>query len=479
MHSLVRKPLFPVSLGHFVGQHRPERALKVGRQLRLQHHGSAVLQRWHRFGDEVPVNGSANLVVLHLAVDEARVWVQVGSLEEERAEVEAFGLVVHAGRVHRQPLRLPHHLVHVLVPEARHVLTHLFREEPEEVHNVLGFAAELFAEFRVLGGDADGAGVEVALAHHDAAQRDQGRGGKAKLFGPEQRSHHHIATILELPVRLEADPGPEPVEHKSLVRLGQPQLPRQARPFHPSPRCGPRAAVAPGNGHVVGLGFCHPRRHHAHPHLGHELHAHVTQGLRVLQVVDELRQVLNRVDVVVGRGRDQTHTRRGAPALPNVRRHLETRQLATLTGFRPLRHLDLDLVAVCQVVRGDPETARRHLLDGRPPVVEKTHRVLPAFARVAARLQPVHGDGQGFVRLLADAAQAHGAGDKALHNRLHRLHLVQGHGRVRGVFEVKLEQAAKRHPCGLLVHQLRVGPVRVSAVVPGRVLEGHHVAGGV
>ena len=57
----------------------------------------------------------------------------------------------------------------------------------EEVDDVLGLAGELLAQLRILRGDADRAGVEMADAHHDAAERDQRRGGEAELLGAEQR----------------------------------------------------------------------------------------------------------------------------------------------------------------------------------------------------------------------------------------------------------------------------------------------------
>ena len=89
----------------------------------------------------------------------------------------------------------------------------LFREEPKKVDHVLGLARELFPELRVLGRNPDGARVEVALAHHDAPERDKGGGRKAKLFGPEERGHHHVAAVLELPVRLQPHAAPQVVQH--------------------------------------------------------------------------------------------------------------------------------------------------------------------------------------------------------------------------------------------------------------------------
>jgi hypothetical protein len=68
-----------------------------------------------------------------------------------------------------------------------------------------GFAGEFLAQLRVLGGNAHRAGVHVADAHHDAAQRHQRRGGKAELLGAQQRGDRHVAAGLELAVGLDHD----------------------------------------------------------------------------------------------------------------------------------------------------------------------------------------------------------------------------------------------------------------------------------
>ena len=83
------------------------------------------------------------------------------------------------------------------------------------------------------------------------------------------------------------------------------------------------------------------------------------------QVEDQLLEVLDRVDVVVRRRRDQAHARRGVADLADVLVHLVAGQLAALAGLRALGHLDLELVGVDEVVRGDAEAAGGHLLDRR------------------------------------------------------------------------------------------------------------------
>src|SRR5665647_3270328 len=92
-------------------------------------------------------------------------------------------------------------------PEAQQgqVLADLLGDELEEVHDEVGLPIELLAKGRVLGGDADRAGVKVADPHHDAAFDDQRRGRETELLRAQQRSDDDVATGLQLAVRLDDD----------------------------------------------------------------------------------------------------------------------------------------------------------------------------------------------------------------------------------------------------------------------------------
>src|SRR5205807_4059296 len=81
--------------------------------------------------------------------------------------------------------------------------------------------------------------------------------------------------------------------------------------------------------------------------------------------VDQLRQVLDRVDVMVRRRRDQLDAGRGVAQLSNVFRYLAPRQLAAFAGLGALRDLDLQHLGARQVLGGYAEAARGHLLDLR------------------------------------------------------------------------------------------------------------------
>ena len=145
-------------------------------------HRRAAVERGLRFLDQLAIEDVVDLVVLRLAPVEADA-VRRDRLGEQLGEVEALGLPVLDHLALVEHLHLADHLVEGAVAHRRHELAHLFGDEEEEVDDVLGLAGEFRAQHRVLRRDADRAGVEMALAHHDAAGRDQRRGREAELVG--------------------------------------------------------------------------------------------------------------------------------------------------------------------------------------------------------------------------------------------------------------------------------------------------------
>ena len=128
-------------------------------------------------------------------------------------------------------------------------------------------------------------------------------------------------------------------------------------------------------------------------------------------------------------------------------------QLSALAGLGALRHLDLQLVGVDQVIGGDAEAGRGDLLDrAAPPVAVGIAReaglVFAALAGVGLGADAVHGDRQRLVGFLADGAERHGAGGEALDDLGRRLDFLERHRR--GGF-LELHQAAQRAQVAALV----------------------------
>ncbi len=390
----------------------------------------------------------------------------------------------------------------VRTPSCGHDRPRFLGDEEEEVDDVLGAALEPRAQHRVLRRDADRAGVEVALPHHDAAFGDQRRGREAELVGAEQRADDDVAAGLHLAVGLDADAAAQAVEHQRLLRLGEAELPRRAGMLDRAPRRCAGAAVVAGDHDVVGLRLGDAGGDRADADLGDELDADARLLVRVLQVVDQLRQVLDRIDVVVRRRRDQADAGHREAELADVVADLAARQLAALARLGALRHLDLQLVGGDEVLGGDAEAARGDLLDLRAQRVARLQRVvgddvaladdvaevrafgdrlaaqlgavarriLAAFAGVRLAADPVHRHCQRRVRLGRDRAERHRAGGEALDDLLGRLDLVD-RDRL-GRIDDELEQAAQRHVAlGLVVDEARVFLVGLEAVRAHAVLQ--------
>ena len=91
-----------------------------------------------------------------------------------------------------------------------------------------GWPANFFRKHRVLRRNADGAGIEMAFPHHDAAFDDQRRGRKPEFFRAQQRGDGDITPGLHLPVGLDPDAAAQIVEHKRLMCFRQAQFPGNA-----------------------------------------------------------------------------------------------------------------------------------------------------------------------------------------------------------------------------------------------------------
>ena len=430
--------------------------------------------------DQAHVQGLAQAMVLRVHMQAGHIGRR-GRLGQQTAEIQALGLPMVDALLHVQQVRTADQIVEAADTQLRHDLAGFLGHEEEVVHHVLGLATELLAQHRILCGHPHRAGVQVALAHHDAAFDHQGRRGKTEFIGPQERTDHHVAAGLHLAISLHADAAAQTVEHQRLLRLGQAQFPGRARMLDGRPRRSARTAVMAGDHHMVGLALGHTGGNRAHTHFTHQLHADVGARVGVLQVVDELRQVFNRIDVVVRRRADQAHARHRVAQEADVVGYLAAGQLAALAGLGTLGHLDLDLVRAGQVLGGHAKAARGHLLDLGAQAVAFLHfvvgldhtlahhvrhlgaggdldalelvavagRVFTALARVALAADAVHGQGQRGVRLGGDRAQRHRPGGESLDDLGCGLHFVQRNGFRR--IHLELEQAAQRHMAAALV----------------------------
>ena len=118
---------------------------------------------------------------------------------------------------------------------------------------------------------------------------------------PSKRRNDHIAARLHLAVDLYHDAVAKPVEEQDLLGFGQPQFPRRTAVLDGGERRRARPAVVAGDQHDIGMRFRDPGSDCADADLGDELDVHARPRVGILEVVDQLGEVLNRVDVMVRR----------------------------------------------------------------------------------------------------------------------------------------------------------------------------------
>ena len=199
---------------------------------------------------------------------------------------------------------------------------------------------------------------------------------------------------------------------------------------------------------LVGGTLGHAGSNGADAGLADQLDRHARAGVGVLKVKDQLCQVLDGVDVVVRRRRDQADAGRGLTDLGDPGVDLLAGQVAALAGLGALGHLNLNLKGAAQVAARHAKARACHLLDRGVLGVAVGQRglatrVLAALARVGTAMQAVHGDSHALVRLFADGAVRHGAGVKAADDVERGLHLVECHrGAAAGI---KVQQVAQAH----------------------------------
>ena len=260
----------------------------------------ALLDHLARLVDQRPVERIVEDRLLGADAPQRRARRQLGH-RQQRREVDAARLPVVDCARRLEQVGPPDQLVHGAQTEAREDPAHLLGDKVEEVDDVLGRAGEALAQNRVLRGDADRTRVEMAGAHHDAASRDQRGGAEAHLVRAEDRRDHDIATRLQLAVGLDVDARAQVVEQQRLLRLGEADLPGQPAREDRGERRGAGAAIVAGDQHMVGVRLRDPCGDRADADLRDELDRDARTRVRAAQVVDQLLEILDRVDVVVGR----------------------------------------------------------------------------------------------------------------------------------------------------------------------------------
>ena len=252
-------------------------------------------------------------------------------------------------------------------------------------------------------------------------------------------------------------------------------------------RRGAGATIMTGDDDVIGLGFSHTGGDCTDTNFRHQLDRDGSFWINVFQIMDQLRQIFDRINIVMRRRRNQADTRHRETQLGDVIGDFMSRQLTTFARLGALRHLDLNLFSRSQVFGGNTKTTGRNLFDFRAQRIASQQRhvdfnqfftndgseciadldwntaqfvaitifVFAAFARIRLAADTVHRNGQRGMRFGRDRTERHGAGGKTFDDFLGRLNFIERDGFGRVDFEFK--QTAQSHmTLGLIINDLRI-----------------------
>ncbi len=124
---------------------------------------------------------------------------------------------------------------------------------------------------------------------------------KPNSSAPSSAGEHDVTARAHLPVRLQEHAAAQIIFDQHLVGFGQPDFPRDARVLDRGEGRGARTAVVAGDQDHVGVRLGHTCSDRADAGFSHQLHADARLRIDHLQVEDQLRQILDRVDVVMRR----------------------------------------------------------------------------------------------------------------------------------------------------------------------------------
>ncbi|MNN05097.1 hypothetical protein D3C81_1178480 [compost metagenome] len=195
-------------------------------------------------------------------------------------------------------------------------------------------------------------------------------------------------------------------------------------------RRGPGSPIVTADQNDIGTSFGHAGGDGSDTGFRDQLHIDAGPWISILQIIDQLRQVFDRIDVMVRRRRDQADTRRRSAHFRHPRIHLAAWQLAAFARLSPLGHFDLDFVGIHQIVGRNAKAPRSNLLDRATAQIAVRVRhiargIFAAFAGVALPADPVHRNRDRLVRFLTDRTKGHGPCLETAHDRCRRFHFFQ------------------------------------------------------
>ena len=157
---------------------------------------------------------------------------------------------------------------------------------------------------------------------------------------------------------------------------------------------------------------------------GYELNGDPCLAVSILKVVDELCEVLDRIDIVMRRRWDKSNTGCWISSFSDPGIDFLSGKVSAFTGLGTLGHFDLDLFCTVQVFACNTESSWCDLLDLGVLLCTESLGWLTALTCIGLAAQTVHCDSHALVSFLGDRTVRHSAGLESLYDLWSRLYFL-------------------------------------------------------
>ena len=388
----------------------------------FQLHFLATFEEWFGIAQDLGIQRIRNFFSTIRLIDDRRFCID---LHQKRVEIEIVQMRGTTADLSQQ-ICPSDRFIQRFQAERCQNFAHVFGDEAHQINDFIRRPGKVRTQSFILNTNTNGACVRMTLADHDAAYGDERGRADTVFFRAQHGRNHNIPTGAQATICPERHLVAQIVERQDLVPFSQAKLPRQASIFDRGLRACTGTTNSACNQNDICLCLRNPGGNRADTRLGNQLHADTCLWVDLLEIIDQLREVFDRIDIMMRRWRNQRNARRCVAKFRDEFRHLEARQLAAFTRLRTLGDLDLDFSALVQIFRRHTKSTRCDLLDCRIHIVAIWKRTEPrtvfaAFPGNGFRADTVHGNIQRTVRFRTEGAQRHARCHEALANLINRL----------------------------------------------------------
>mmetsp|Transcript_21480 Transcript_21480/g.44151 ORF Transcript_21480/g.44151 Transcript_21480/m.44151 type:complete len:370 (-) Transcript_21480:714-1823(-) len=298
-------------------------------------------------------------------LEETAIILRVGHTREELVDIDVLGLrntATLAGAC-LEEIGTSNNVIDLAVSKVSQKLTNFFGYEFEEVDNVLRSSGELLSELFLLTRDTHWASVQMANTSHNTTFGNHGNGSETKLFGSKKSTDDNISSSSDTTVNTQGNTVAKSILHQSRVSLGKSKLPRTSGVLDGRKRGSSSTTVATGNLDNIGIGLGNTTSDSSNSDGRDELDRNPGVLVHGVQIMNQLSKILNTVNIMMRRRRNQSDTFLAGTQSGDVFRNLGAWQLTTFTGLGTLCHLNLELLGGDKEFRGDSESTTGDLMD--------------------------------------------------------------------------------------------------------------------